>query len=80
MATMHIDHHWDDISRVGYADVVGKRKHLLEGQGAPIRIDTLEWSRQMPCDPRNDSSASSVVEVCRCEVLGASGEREPLAY
>ncbi len=80
MATMYIDHQWDDISRVWYADVVGKRKHLLEGQGAPIRIYTLERSRQVPSDPRNDSSASSVVEVCRCEVLRASGEGEPLAY
>ncbi len=80
MATMYIDHHWDDISRVGYADVVGKGKHLLEGYGAPIRIYTLERSRQMPSDPRNDSSASPVVEVCGRELLRASGEREPLTY
>ena len=80
MATTYIDHHWDDISRVGYADVVGKRKHLLEGQSAPIAIYPLERSRQMPCNPRNESSAGSVVEVSRCELLGASGEWEPLAY
>jgi hypothetical protein len=36
-ATIYIDHHRDDISRVGYADIVGKRKYLLEGQGG------LQW-------------------------------------
>lgn len=80
MATMHIDHHWDDISRVRYADIVGKRQHLFEGKGAPIRIDPLERSRQMPSHPRDDSSAGSVVEVGGCEVLRASGDRKPLAY
>lgn len=80
MATMYIDHHRDDVSRLGYADVVGKYKHLLEGESSPSRIDPFERSRQMPSDTCDNSSASSVVEVRRCEVLRASGEREPLAY
>lgn len=80
MTTMYVEHHWDDMSRFGYADVVGKRKHLFEGKGAPIRIDSLERSRQMSSHSSDDSSASSVVEVWGYERLSPSGDRKPLTY
>jgi hypothetical protein len=34
----------------------------------------------MPPHTCDGSSASSIVEVCRCEALRASGDGKPLAY
>ena len=76
MTAVYFDHHGDEVSRVGQADVVREHEYLLEGGSPPMRVQALERPRETSRYSSRCCPTGPVVEVRRRELPRPSGNRE----